>query len=78
MTNDLKNIIREDKKYYYGSGLKKIYRFLTHNPLYQRGRYIIIARKAGYYSVNNTTLKNKLLQAYYTRKKNILGERLGI
>lgn len=58
--------------------MKRVYRIVTHNPLYQRGRYIIVARKAGYYLLNSNSIIHKLLSLYYTRKKNILGEKLGI
>lgn len=78
MQKELREIINEDKKYYYGGGIKRIYRFLTHHPLYRRGKYIIIARKAGYYTLNSNTIINKLLRFYYIRKKNILGEKLDI
>lgn len=78
MNEELRKIILEDKEYYYGKGLKRVYRIITHNPLYQRGRYIIVARKAGYYSLNSDSIIHKLLCFHYTRKKNILGEKLGI
>ena len=78
MNRELRKIIAEDKEYYYGRGLKRIFRIITHNPLHQRGRYITIARKAGYYSSHCNGLVNKILYVYYVRKKNILGEKLGI
>lgn len=78
MKKELREIIAEDKKYYYDKGLKRLYRIMTHNPLYQRGRYIIIARKAGYFSMNNRSLVNKIRGGFYLRKKNVLGEKLGI
>lgn len=46
MNKELRKIILEDKEYYYGKGLKRVYRIITHNLLHQRGRYIIVARKA--------------------------------
>ena len=67
MNKELKKIIDEDKEYYYGKGLKRIFRFLTHNPLYQRGKYITIARKTGYYSKSSGIL-NKIFYLYYTIK----------
>lgn len=51
---------------------------ITHNPLYQRGKYIIVARKVGYYFLHSNSLINKIRFLYYSRKKNILGEKLGI
>lgn len=78
MNKELRKVIFEDKDYYYGRGTKRIYRAITHNPLYQRGRYIIIARKAGYYSLHSNSVFKKIWHLYYIRKKNILGEKLGI
>jgi serine O-acetyltransferase len=75
---ELHDCIKEDKQYYYGNGLKRIYRILTHNPLYRRGEYIITCRKAGFYSNNQKGLFDKLQLVYYTRKRNILGEKLHI
>lgn len=75
---ELEDIIEEDKEYYYGKGLKRLYRFITHNPLYQRGRYIIVCRKAGYYALNQDSLINRVLAIYYARKKHMLGEKLNI
>lgn len=78
MNKELREIIYEDKVYYYCKGIKRIYRMITHNPLYQRGKYIIVARKAGYFYLHNNSLINKILLLYYSRKKNILGEKLEI
>lgn len=78
MNKKMREIMDEDKEYYYGGRAKRIYRMLTHNPLYRRGKYIIVARKAGYYSLHSNSILNKFLFLYYTRKKNILGEKLGI
>ncbi|MDC7288823.1 hypothetical protein NXH76_13520 [Blautia schinkii] len=78
MNQFLKIAIAEDKEYYYGEWFKRIYRMMTHNPVYQRGKYIIVARKAGYYSLNCNSILKIVLCFYYTRKKNILGEKLGI
>lgn len=74
---ELKDIIIEDKQYYYGSFKKYIGRVLTHNPLYRRGKYIIICRKAAFYNKQGS-LMGKVLSLYYRRKKNILGEKLHI
>ena len=75
--NELKDIIQEDKQYYYGSFKKYIGRVMTHNPLYRRGKYIIVCRKAAFYAKQGTVV-GKLLELYYRRKKNILGEKLHI
>ena len=77
MDNDLRKAIAEDKEYYFGRGVKKYYRMLTHNPLYQRGRYIIICRKLGFYS-SRTGLLYKVLTIIYQRRKNIIGEKIHI
>lgn len=56
MNKELREAIWEDKEYYYGGGgVKSIYRMITHNPLYQRGKYIIAARKAGYYFLHSNS-----------------------
>ena len=78
MDRELREIIKEDKAYYYSSGLKRVYRFFTHNPVYQRGRYVVLCRKAGHYAINQSHLMNKLLFLYYARKKHLLGEKLNI
>ena len=76
-SKELKNAIREDREYYFGV-VKCIYRMLTYNPLYRRGKYIIAARKAGYYATHSQSVINKIKLFWYTRKKNKLGEKLGI
>jgi serine O-acetyltransferase len=76
--SELRISIKEDKQYYYGTGLKRLYRTLTHNPLFRRGEYIITCRKVGFYSTNKNGLFNKIKLVYYTRKRNILGEKLHI
>lgn len=75
---ELVELIREDKEYYFGSPTKHIVRLLTNNPLYRRGKYIIVCRKVGFYNSNPNTLIKKMLLAIYTRKKNVLGEMLNI
>lgn len=77
MDNELREKILEDKQYYYGDAWKCLYRRLTHNPLYWRGKYIITSRKVGYYAKKNSVIC-KLLWLYHIRRKNILGEKLGI
>ena len=74
----LKEIIKEDKEYYYGTPLKHIGRILTYNPVYRRGKYIITCRKAGYYSTHKSSLINKALSVFYSRRKNVLGAKLNI
>lgn len=74
----LRELIEEDKEYYFGKSKKRIGRFFTSNPLYRRGKYVIICRKVGYYSNNQDNLLGKILPIFYKRKKNILGEKLNI
>lgn len=78
ISKELRAIIEEDKEYYYGSAIKHLYRILTHNPVYMRGRYVILCRKTGYYAKYGKTLIDKVVYLYYMRKKNILGEKLNI
>lgn len=78
MKKNLQEAISEDREYYFGKGKRRIYRMLTHNPLYQRGKYIIVARKVGYYSLYKKSVFKRVLYLYYLRKKHILGEKLGI
>ena len=50
---EIKEAIREDKKIYYGSDWKKrLFRSITGKDFYLTGKYIIFARKAGYYKEN--------------------------
>jgi serine O-acetyltransferase len=78
MNSELKEIIKEDKEYYYGGPFLHLYRWITHNPVYQMGRYVILCRKAGYYRLHHDTLIEKALFVIYARKKNLLGERLNV
>ena len=77
MKKKISMIIKEDKAYYFGTGIKHIYRFITHNPLYMRGKYIITCRKLGYYQ-STSGLFSKICVLYLQRKKNVLGEKLHI
>ena len=77
MKKKISMIIKEDKAYYFGTGIKHIYRFITHNPLYMRGKYIITCRKLGYYQ-STSGLFSKIGVLYLQRKKNVLGEKLHI
>lgn len=74
----LRELIREDREYYFGNLTLHIGRILTHNPVYHRGKYIITCRKVGYYSSCHDTILGRIQLWYYKRKKNKLGERLGI
>lgn len=74
---ELNEIIKEDKKYYFGAPKKYIGRVLTHNPLFRRCQYIILCRKVSYYQKQGTLL-GKLISLYYIRRKNVLGEKLHI
>ena len=75
---ELRELINEDKEYYFGNFTTYVGRMLTHNPLYRRGLYIITCRKVGFYESKQQNLINKLLLIYYRRRKNILGEKLHI
>ncbi|WP_143482288.1 hypothetical protein [Pseudoflavonifractor sp. An176] len=78
MDNKLREIIKEDKQYYFGKEMKKsLYRRITQNPLYKRGEYVIVCRKLGYHKAH-TGLCHQLLAIIYLRKKNILGKKLNI
>lgn len=78
MNKKLKEIIKEDKQYYYGNFKNHFARMITHNPVYRMGKYIIICRKSGYYRKHNNTLLGKVFDVIYTKKKNVLGEKLNI
>ncbi len=78
MDRELKEIIKEDKLFYFGNLKKRLVRFITYNPVYRMGKYIVVCRKAGYYRLHSKTIFDKILLVYYTRKKNILGEKLNI
>lgn len=78
MNRQLKDIIGEDKRYYYGSGMKFVYRYLTHNPLYRRGQYLILCRKIAFYNKHADSVLGKIRLMIYQRKRNILGEKLHI
>lgn len=77
--NQLKELIKEDRKIYtLDSFLKNFIR--QKNYKYMKiGKFVILARKAGYYQNNlDKVFLNKLLCFYYKWKKNRLGERLNI
>lgn len=75
---ELKEIIKEDKSIYFGKiNAIYLYRKLTKNTYYEIGKYIIIARKAGFYK-NHKSIFNILKCIYYDRKKNKLGQKLNI
>lgn len=77
MKSELYQKINEDKEYYYGQGITYFYRRITHNPLYCRGKYIIICRKLGYHQLKSGVL-HRFISVFLQRKKNILGEKLHI
>ena len=72
MKKKISMIIKEDKAYYFGTGIKHIYRFITHNPI-SAGT----GRKLGYYQ-STSGLFSKICVLYLQRKKNVLGEKLHI
>ena len=75
---ELSEAVKEDKEYYFGKTTKRIERMLTNNPLYRRGKYVIICRKVGYYYSYQDTIWGKILLIFYKRKKNALGEKLNL
>lgn len=76
---ELKEIIREDKKLYFSEKFQeKVFHFLTRSFLHDIGKYIICARKAGYYKENRKGFLNKIKCIHYVRKKNKLGKKMGI
>ena len=75
----LKEIIKEDKKIYFGNfSFKNIFKKITKYPYCEIGKYIIYCRKAGYYTNNCKGIFNLMLCVYYTRKKNIMGQKVNI
>lgn len=78
MKNELRQVIKEDKAYYYGGGLQHLWRLLTRSPVYRIGKYVVLCRKAGYYQIHHETLISKLLLVVYAKRKNVLGEKLNI
>ena len=77
---ELKEIINEDKEIYYGKySIKRIYKFLVKDNYVQIGKYVIYSRKAGFYKkTRKKSLISALMNIYYTRKKNKLGQKLNI
>jgi hypothetical protein len=77
--NEIKEAIKEDKIIYFGNTLlKKLFYKITQKDFYLTGKYIIYARKAGYYKENRNKFINKILCVFYMRKKNRLGIKLHI
>lgn len=76
---EVKEAIKEDKEIYFGKNrLNRFFHKITQKDFYLTGKYIIYARKAGYFKENRNKIINKLLCIYYMRKKNKLGIRLHI
>lgn len=76
---EIKEAIKEDKIIYFGLEKKKrIFHKITSKDFYLTGKYIIYARKAGYFKENSKKFINKILCVYYMRKKNKLGLKLNI
>ena len=49
MKKKISMIIKEDKAYYFGTGIKHIYRFITHNPLELAESWDIINQPVVYF-----------------------------
>ena len=77
---ELKKIIKEDKEFYFEKSLfKRLYKRFSVNEFFWIGKYVILARKSGFYKTKiSDNVINKLLYFYYIRKKNKLGQRLNI
>lgn len=76
---ELKEIIKEDKKFYFGEKKDYYRRFLLSDNYRKIGKLIIYARKYGYYYENkDKSIINRILYFYYGRKKNRLGTLLNI
>lgn len=76
---ELNEIIKEDKEIYFGKfSFKNIFKRLTKYPYCEIGKYVILCRKAGYYTNNRKGLWNWVLCVYYTRKKNKMGQKVNI
>jgi len=76
---EIKEAIKEDKKIYFGEErTKRIFHKITKKDFYLTGKYIIAARKAGYFKENRKKFINKILCIFYMRKKNKLGVKLHI
>lgn len=77
---ELKEIIEEDKKIYFGKkNFKNFIRYFTYFRFARIGKYIILLRKLNYYQDKiEFGFINKLLCFYYKKKKNKLGEKLNL
>lgn len=72
---DLKRIIAlEHRNYLEGKG---IFPYLIHSKDYQIFMFQKFLRKEEYYGNQTCGLLNKMLYAWYKRKKNVLGQKLG-
>lgn len=76
---DLKEYIKCDNWYYdehYSSWYKKLYVYLR-DPQYMLRKYKLFLRKEEY-CLNNPTKWNTIKRLYYIRRKNIIGNKLGV
>lgn len=76
---DLKEYIKCDNWYYdklYSSWDKKLFVYLR-DPQYMLRKYKLFLRKEEY-CLNNPTKWNVIKRLYYIRKKNIIGNKLGV
>ena len=68
-----------DMRFYYGSCLKDRFMYrITSDPIYYIAKYVRYLRKEEYYSNAKKGKSATLLYLYYLRKKNRLGNKLGI
>lgn len=77
--DDLKEYIKCDNWYYdkhYSSWDKKLYVYLR-DPQYMLRKYKLFLRKEEY-CLNNPTKWNTVKRLYYIRRKNIIGNKLGV
>ncbi len=77
--NELKEIIKSDKRLYKDKSLKKnFYYILSNNPRRKILKYIIYHRKCVFYKNKNNRLYYKLLFLIYSNRKNRLGIKLNL
>ena len=77
--NDLKEYLNEDNKFHWHKSHSIKYLRISKDPYYYIWKYLVLLRKEEYY-INNIS-KNKLnilLSFIYTRKKNDIGNKIGL
>ncbi len=77
--NDLKEYINRDMQFYHEfDSREKTIRKMTQDSAYKITEYLIYLRKEEYYFNVRKDIIGKFMYLYYFRKKNILGNKLGI